>query len=98
MTDSLFQTFLGKDKVSITYNEGSWVVVVGVANGTGVHLRGDVKSLDGDFKNAPLLVSFKTAGGGTVVFTTFHHDKIGSPGQLTSPDMTAITQYLIFQL
>ncbi|MCA9522729.1 MAG: carboxypeptidase regulatory-like domain-containing protein [Myxococcales bacterium] len=98
VTDSLFQTFLGKDKVSITYNESSWVVMTGVGANVSVHLRGDVKSGDGDVKNAPLLVSFKTEGGGTVIFTTFHHDKIGSPGSLTSPDMTAITQYLIFQL
>lgn len=71
------QSKLGADSVSLNFDFSYWSVIQSVGEDVTVHLSGDVEyrisSSEGYgmLENVPLLVSFR-AGGGQVIFSSFH--------------------------
>lgn len=78
-----------------------WVVLSSVGNGAINHINADVALCNANCDAAgptnadtPLLVTWKSPTGGTVVFTSFHNKRQATLNQ----DMELILRYLIFQL
>lgn len=105
------QTTLGANSASIdfphtppaVYND-HWVVAESVDPSATVHLSGDAQLCQNDAcqsggamqSGAPLLVSKTEAGGGTVIFTSFHnHSDDAAP---ISAETETILRFLILQL
>ncbi len=86
----------------------NWIIADGVGAGATIHLSGDAQLCQQPFgsgfsgcdtpgntqPDAVLLMSFKTPGDGTIIFTAFHNERQTSLNQ----DMDKILKYLIFQL
>jgi hypothetical protein len=82
---------LGKEKMSINFDLGSWVVMDKPGTGTTVHVRGSVDTTDGMLADRPLLVTFP-AGKGKVIYTSFHNEE-----QVTE-DVMVVLQHFVFAL
>lgn len=82
----------------------NWAVAASVGAGATVQIAGDAilcngtgnqcSSQGGTQEGAALLVTYKDASGGTVVFTSFHNERQSALNQ----DMEVILRFLIFQL
>jgi len=77
VTDDLLQQQLGTDAVTLQFDFTYWTVIESVADDVDVYLRGDVEYRLSDsegyatLEDVPLLVGFN-AGGGRVIFSSFH--------------------------
>ena len=77
VTDDLLQQQLGTDAVTLQFDFTYWTVMESVADDVDVYLRGDVEYRLSDsegyatLEDVPLLVGFN-AGGGRVIFSSFH--------------------------
>ena len=75
--DMELQNKLGTDSVALGFDFSYWSVIQSVGDGVTVHLSGDVEYRIsgsegyGTLEDVPLLVSFR-AGGGQVIFSSFH--------------------------
>lgn len=87
------ENLLGADTTDISYNLGGWAVVDNPGVDTTVHFQSDVEVSEDDMvADSPLMISHEAAGGGAVIYTSFHNS-----AQLTG-DMEEILEYMIFQL
>lgn len=77
VTDDLLQQQLGTDAVTLQFDFTYWSVMESVGEDVDVYLRGDVEYRLSDsegyatLEDVPLLVGFN-AGGGRVIFSSFH--------------------------
>lgn len=77
VTDDLLQQQLGTDAVTLQFDFTYWTVMEAVADDVDVYLRGDIEYRLSDsegyatLEDVPLLVGFN-AGGGRVIFSSFH--------------------------
>ena len=77
VTDDMLQQQLGTDSVTLQFDFTYWTVMESVAEDVDVYLRGDVEYRLSDsegyatLEDVPLLVGFN-AGGGRVIFSSFH--------------------------
>ena len=74
IVDQGLASIVGKNKVLINFDLGSWVVINSVNSGVRVHVIGNAKTNSGEvLKNRPFVVSF-SEGKGEVLFTSFHNE------------------------
>lgn len=78
IADPGLASIVGKKKVNINFDLGSWVVIESVNSGVRVHVTGDATTNSNDggikvLKNIPFVVSFQE-GKGEVLFTSFHNE------------------------
>lgn len=79
IVDQGLASIVGKSKVLINFDLGSWVVIDSVNSGVRVHVTGDVKTSGYNstgakvLKDKPFVVSFQE-GKGEVLFTSFHNE------------------------
>ena len=78
VVDSGLASVLGKNKVNINFDLGSWVVIDSAGSGTKVHVTGPASVFASDDsqaanKEVPYVVSF-SEGSGEVLYTSFHNE------------------------
>ena len=110
VTSTQLQNVLNSNATSIDFPHGSgventfWVVADSIGSSSTTHLEADVdlcsstsscSSTGGTQQDAKLLVTHRSPGGGTAIFTAFHnHSQQGT----LNDDMEKILKFLIFQL
>ena len=94
VVDGTLASYLGKNTLTVTFDQGPQIATQSVANGAFAHVVADIQvPLGFQGKDVPLVISYVPAqGAGRVIYTNFHNDA------QTSSDMLAILQYLVFTL
>jgi hypothetical protein len=100
VTNSALESFLGSDRVAVDFDLPIWAVINSVDPSVDVYVRGNFEVYTDDYgfnkttlTDKPLLVGYRPfAGGGYVIYTTFHYS------HQPSAQMLDVLRYLIFQL
>ena len=82
---------LGSDHIDLEFDLPAWRTAAFRSPPAEVLLEGRFRTTGGSYRTAPLLVRFPF-GDGTVIFTSFHNEKINRG------DATKLLQYLVFTL